>query len=109
MLVGLYTISPFYQAQTPIGTAPLAVAIATKFSLITFGVLYSIPGFAVLYSSYTDNPKWTNNGLYWAWVVILFTSVLIVAGNGLRPFTWLAPLALGLISAILWIRGRWLE
>jgi len=105
---GLYIVSPFYVPQVAPGvTTPIAQTLTTQISLYVFGFLYATPGFMIVYGTWRDNMKTIEHGLYWAYIVILFTVLLIWIIQGLFPMTWLSTFALGLIAAVKWIRLRW--
>jgi len=106
---GLYIGSPWYVGASGGGDVNpgLYATLITETARYFFAFLFSFPSLCILVGKWKQKKNWVRFGLYWSFIVIFFTVVLIWATNGLRPVTWLAPLMVGLISAVLWIRARW--
>lgn len=104
---GLYIGSPFYLAAPEAGATAVGQALSNQTSYYIFAFVYALPGLSLFYGLIRRKDKWVELSLYWCYVLILFTVILILATTGLRPLTWLTTLSLGLISAILWIRKRY--
>lgn len=107
ILGGLYLLSPWYVPRGEPYVTEYGDDLTTYVSRIIFGVLYMIPGVMMLVGLKWDKKWLREHALFGAWLVILFTVVLSWVVYGLFPINWLAPLGIGLISAVIWLRARW--
>jgi hypothetical protein len=109
LIGGLYIGSPWYVGSnnTADVNPGLYATLVTESARYIFSFLFSAPALLILFGKWKKKTKFLQTGLYCAYIVIFFTVCLIWATTGLRPMNWLSPLALGIITAILWIRGKW--
>jgi uncharacterized membrane protein len=109
LIGGLYIGSPWYiGSNTTADVNPgLYASLVTESARYVFAFLFSLPSILVLWGKFRKSKRLTQWGLYFSYIVILFTVVLIWATSGLRPLNWLSPFIIGLITATLWIRSKW--
>jgi len=109
LIGGAYLASPLYYSysQKNIRNTAVAQNLQPHWLIITFGILYALPGLFLLVGLFWDKKRVRSVALFWIWLVLLFTVGMNIATGGLNPLTWLSPMAIGLIAGIIWLRVRW--
>lgn len=84
------------------GSGSLHDALVSKTSLTLFGLAYLAPGITLAVGIILDRIRLRQWGLFGTYMMIFFIQLLNIVTRGLLPATYLSPVALGIICAIIW-------
>lgn len=90
-------------------SSALLKALNSKLGLMIFGLIYFVPGVALIFGLLKDKIQIRKHSLFAIYLVVGFAQLLSIVTHGLIPPTFISPSGIGVIAAILWTRIKWEE
>lgn len=97
---GLYIGGPWY---VPTETSVFGSEIHPEVIRVLTAAFYLIPGIVNLYGLIKSKRKWRAIGTFGAFLGLLFATIIRLLTIGVTPVLWFYPLALALMSAVLYM------